>query len=218
MRTQPRQFSSSRTPARSLRSWFACLTLAILIGTGLGLGRTRDEQAATTNLPPNPLSVATSNLLTGKQAAPLRLSDDKPLLLLDDEPGTNSPAESGADNSRCRVCHINFMQEAITVVHARTNIGCATCHGPSDAHIADESWASGGNGTAPDIIYRRSLSRFACLGCHNWVKLVESDKKKTELKNKPDHQAVLDGTNREKRFCTDCHGQHRMVKRKCKWK
>ena len=26
---------------------------------------------------------------------------------------------------------------------------------PSDAHIADESWASGGNGTAPDIMYTR---------------------------------------------------------------
>jgi hypothetical protein len=201
-----------------VKAWIACIAPAVLIGAGVGVGQTGDEKIAATNLPPKLVSVTTSNVPAGKKEAPLLLSDDKPLLLLDDELGTNVPAESGADNSRCRVCHLNFMQEAITVVHARTNIGCATCHGPSDAHIADESWASGGNGTAPDIIYRKSLSRFACLSCHNWVKLVESDKKKTELKDKPDHRAVLDGTNREKRFCTDCHGQHRMVNRKCKWK
>jgi hypothetical protein len=201
-----------------MRAWIACVALVVLLGIGIAVSQTRDEKAAATHLPPKLVSVTTSNPPTGKKEAPLLLSDEKPLLLLDDEPGTNAPAGSGADNSRCQVCHLNFMQEALTVVHARTNIGCATCHGPSDAHIADESWASGGNGTPPDIIYRKSLSRFACLGCHNWVKLVESDKKKTDLKDRPDHLAVLDGTNREKRFCTDCHGQHRMVNRKCKWK
>jgi hypothetical protein len=201
-----------------MRAWIARVPLAVLLGIGVAVSQTRDEKPPATNLPPKLLSVTTSNPPAARKEAPLLLSDDKPLLLLDDEPGTNAPAGSGADNSRCQVCHLNFMQEAITVVHARTNIGCATCHGPSDAHIADESWASGGNGTPPDIIYRKSLSRFACLGCHNWVKLVESDQKKTDLKDKPDHLAVLDGTNREKRFCTDCHGQHRMVNRKCKWK
>jgi hypothetical protein len=187
-----------------------------LLGIGVAVSQTRDEKPAATNSPTQLLSVTTSNPPAAQKETPLLLSDDKPLLL-DDEPATNAPAGSGADNSRCQVCHLNFMQEALTVIHARTNISCATCHGPSDAHIADESWASGGNGTAPDKIYRKSLSRFACLGCHNWVKLVESDKK-TDREDKPNHLAVLDGTNREKRFCTDCHGQHRMVKRKCKWK
>ena len=201
-----------------MRAWITCIALVVSLGAGVDVGQTRDERAASTNQPRTLVSVTTSNLPTGKKEAPLLLSDDKPLLLLDDEPGTNAPAGPGADNSRCQVCHLNFMQEAITMVHARTNIGCATCHGPSDAHIADESWASGGNGTAPDIIYRKSLAGFACLRCHDWVRLVESDKKKTELKEKPDHRAVLECTNREKRFCTDCHGQHRVVNRKCKWK
>jgi hypothetical protein len=201
-----------------MRAWSACVTLAFLFGAGVALCQTKDEKVAATPVPPKPGSETSSGSPADGKEAPLLLTDDKPLLLLEDGPGTNAPAASGADNSRCQVCHLNFMQEPLTVVHARTNIGCATCHGPSDAHIADESWASGGNGTAPDIIYRKSLSRFACLGCHNWVKLVESDKTKTELKDKPDHQAVLDGTNREKRCCTDCHGQHRMVVRKCKWK
>ncbi len=199
-----------------MKAWIPYLALAVL--PGAGVGQTTQERAALPNLPLKLVSTTISNVPAGVKKAPLPLSDDKPLLLLDDESSTNAPTGPGADNSRCQVCHLNFMQEAITVVHARTNIGCATCHGPSDAHIADESWASGGNGTPPDIFYRKSLSRFSCLGCHNWVNLVESDKKRTELKDKPDHQAVLDGTNREKRFCTDCHGQHRMVKRKCKWK
>ncbi len=198
-----------RAGAYSVRVRSVLLAFAAWISAGVSGGETKDDLAASTNLS---FRVAAS---ANKQPA---VAKDAPLLLLDDEPGTNAPAGPGADNSRCQVCHLNFMQEAITVVHSRTNIGCATCHGPSDAHIADESWASGGNGTAPDIIYRKSLSRFACLNCHNWVNLVQSDKKKTERKEKPDHQAVLDGTNREKRFCTDCHGQHRMVNRKCKWK
>ena len=37
------------------------------------------------------------------------------------------------------------------------------CHGVSDAHIADESWASGGNGTAPDIMYPRDKINPSCL-------------------------------------------------------
>jgi len=209
-----------------MRACIAFVAFGVVLGANVVVSQSNEEKAVTSHAPLTPLAVTTSNLPAGKREAPLLLSDDQrllllddePLLLLDDEPGTNAPTGLGADNSRCRVCHLNFMQEAITVVHAQTNIGCATCHGPSDAHIADESWASGGNGTAPDIMYRKSRIRFACLGCHNWVKLVESDQMKTDLKEKPDHRAVLDGTNREKRFCTDCHGQHRMVNRKCKWK
>ena len=201
-----------------MRARVALVTVAALIGAGTGTGQTQADKAASTSLPFKVLSGSTSHPSAAVKEKPLLLDKDQPLLLLDDEPGTNAPAGAGAGNSRCQVCHPNFMQEAITVIHTRTNTGCATCNGPSDAHIADESWASGGNGTAPDVIYPKSLSRFASLGCHNWVKLLESDKRKTELKEKPDHQAVLDGTNREKRFCTDCHGQHRMVNRKCKWK
>ena len=35
------------------------------------------------------------------------------------------------------------MQEELAVTHAREEIGCAQCHGDSDAHIADESCATG---------------------------------------------------------------------------
>jgi hypothetical protein len=139
-----------------------------------------------------------------KDEAPLLL-DDEPLLLLDDEPQADSADGPQADNSRCFVCHINYMQEDIAVIHARANIGCANCHGQSDDHIADESWASGGNGTAPDIMYLPTKINPFCMDCHT------KDKIDTD-----EHKPLF--ANFEKTVCTDCHGSHRLEVRKCKWK
>lgn len=133
----------------------------------------------------------------------LLLLEDEPLLLLDDEPETDGPM---ADNSRCFVCHINYMQEDIAVIHARANIGCAGCHGESDEHIADESWASGGNGTAPDTMYPREKINPFCMSCHTKEKI-----------DAEQHKSLFAGTSTEK-YCTDCHGNHRLPERKCKWK
>ena len=136
--------------------------------------------------------------------APLLL-DDEPLLLLDDEPQADQSDGPEADNSRCFVCHVNYMQEDIAVIHALADIGCAGCHGESDEHIADESWASGGNGTAPDIMYPRAKINPFCMGCHT----------KDEI-NTDQHKPLF--ANVEKMVCTDCHGSHRLEVRKCKWK
>ncbi len=127
-------------------------------------------------------------------------------LLLEDEPAGGASNGSGADNSRCFVCHVNYMQEKLATTHARANISCAACHGPSDAHIADESWASGGNGTAPDRMYARDKVNSACLTCHQKGQI-----------DTPQHTAVLADTE-GKKVCTDCHGNHRLPQRRCKWK
>ena len=135
------------------------------------------------------------------------ITDDEPLLLLDDgEQEFVPPTGAVADNSRCFVCHINYMTEDVAVIHARANIGCANCHGDCDAHIADESWAWGENGTAPDIMYPRPKINPFCMGCH------PKDKIGTEQ-----HKALFANTG-EKKYCTDCHGNHRLANRKCKWK
>jgi hypothetical protein len=98
------------------------------------------------------------------------------------------------------------MQEKLAVTHAQANVGCVRCHGASDVHIADESWASGGNGTAPDIMYPRDKINPSCMHCHARTKI-----------DMPHHQAVL--ADREgKQVCTDCHGSHRLPQRRCKWK
>jgi len=134
------------------------------------------------------------------------ITDDEPLLLLDEEEEFVSPGATVADNTRCHVCHMNYIQEDIAVIHARANIGCADCHGDCDAHIADESWASGGNGTPPGIMYPLPKINPFCMGCH------PADKIDTEQ-----HKTLFAGTG-EKKYCTDCHGNHRLAHRKCKWK
>jgi hypothetical protein len=136
---------------------------------------------------------------------PARAVPEAPLLLLDDTEEDETESGPMADNSRCFVCHINYMQEQIAVNHARQNIGCAHCHGPSDAHIADESWGSGGNGTAPDIMYPRDKINPACMTCHPKEKL-----------DAPQHELVFAKT--DPKVCTDCHGDHRLPQRRCQWR
>jgi len=128
------------------------------------------------------------------------------LLLLDEETPTANPTGETADNSRCQVCHLNLVTEDLAAKHAKANIGCAKCHGESDAHIADESWASGGNGTAPDMMFPKDKINAFCLGCHP----------KDKIDAQTHREFFADATG--KSVCVDCHGKHRMVARKCKWK
>ncbi len=196
-----------------MKYYFSALLLAAVAVAGTGCEQVKSAQKEQTN----PEPTADWQIVTAPEAAtddepllldnePLLLLDDEPPLLLEDEPDEDSSTESMADNSRCFVCHINYMEEDIAVTHARVNIGCANCHGESDEHIADESWASGGNGTPPGIMYPRAKINPFCMGCH------PRDKIDTEQ-----HKPLFAGTIKEK-YCTDCHGNHRLVNRKCKWK
>lgn len=137
---------------------------------------------------------------------PLLLLDDEPLLLDDNNLLGGMPTGILADNSRCHVCHINYAQENIALAHARADIGCADCHGSSDAHIADESWSWGENGTPPDTMYRRDEVNSFCMGCHPRNQI------------SPEEHTPLFEDVAEQMSCTDCHGQHRLARRKCKWK
>ena len=127
----------------------AALILGFSALTGLSCREARTDKGPHTEAPD--VSSQQGTKADGRQDEPLLL-DDEPLLLeeepllLSDESEKGTVA-GGADNSRCHVCHINFSQEELAVAHARAAIGCAGCHGASDAHIADESWASGGNGS-----------------------------------------------------------------------
>ena len=128
----------------------------------------------------------------------------KPLLLLDDDEKTEPASGPMADNSRCFVCHANFQKEVLVVTHAKAQIGCSKCHGACDAHIDDESWTSGGKGTAPDKMYVRSKVIPFCVTCHDMSASAAP--------------ACLFPQMKEKKVCTDCHGKHHLAKRKCKWK
>jgi len=180
------------------------LGLSALAGLGCQEARPHAGPEAKTGDDSGQMAKADDGPGLSSQDEPLRLEDEP--LLLDDESEKES-ANGGADNSRCHVCHVNFAQEEIAVKHAGAAIGCAGCHGASDAHIADESWASGGNGTAPDTMFSKDKIIPFCTGCHT----------ASALKG-PQHEEIIAG-NSEK-VCTDCHGKdHRLpMPRKCKWK
>lgn len=182
---------------------------AVLTIVAAGWRQTAEKQPASANAPSNAAPAVAVNptpALTDKSPA---AKTEPPLLLLEDAPEEIPGDKSGADNSRCQVCHLNFMLEALSLAHARTNVGCAKCHGPCDAHIADESWASGGNGTPPEIMYPRLKINEACLECHKLETVIKS------RNHKPEEVWLL---AYQEKVCTDCHGKHRMVNRKCRWK
>ena len=188
-----------------MKYYFSTLLLAAVAVAGTGCEQVKSTQKEQKN-PERPADRQIASAPeTVTDDEPLLL-DDEPPLLLDDGPDEDSSTGSMADNSRCFVCHINYMDEDIAVTHARVNIGCANCHGESDEHIADESWASGGNGTPPGIMYPLSKINPFCMGCH------PRDKIDTEQ-----HKPLFAGTLKEK-YCTNCHGSHRLANRKCKWK
>ena len=172
-----------------------CLAFISLAGVSCAIGSVESvdvEPAAQDSLP--------------SYAIPL---EDEPPLLLDDAMlpfQDEGPVEGMADNSRCFVCHMNLMQEKLVLTHARAEVGCAMCHGDSDAHIADESWTSGGNGTAPDKMYTPEKVDAFCMKCHEGEKLSEAD------------HALRSAKEAEKKRCTDCHGEHRLANRITKWK
>jgi len=174
---------------------WACVISVILTGGC--------EQTAT---PPQPQVQTTP----ADQPAPPGKEPPKPaapaLLLLEDEPAAGASNGSGADNSRCFVCHASYVTEELATRHANANVGCAACHGASDAHIADESWASGGNGTAPDRMYTKDRVNASCMACHPKDKLDPAQ-----------HMVVLADLSGPK-VCTDCHGSHRLPQRRCRWK
>jgi hypothetical protein len=131
---------------------------------------------------------------------PPLLLDDPPLLLLDD--GNDQELEGPmADNSRCHVCHINYADEELAVLHARADISCEQCHGSCDAHCSDED-----NITPPDIMYPLEKINSFCMSCHP----------KDAIDIEP-HEELLAGTATEKKYCTDCHGTHRLEYRTRRW-
>jgi hypothetical protein len=188
-----------------MRYCLKAFALIAAVAVGMGCEKMKAEQAIATN-EPTTSSTSTAGRESSALTRPTAPKKDKPLLLLDNGPEDQPSTGPAADNSRCHVCHLNFEQEELALIHARANIGCAGCHGASDAHIADESWAWGGNGTAPDIMFPSDKINPSCTECHPREKL-----------NADTHSLFLAGASDQK-YCTDCHGKHRMASRKCKWK
>jgi len=130
-------------------------------------------------------------------------SEPEPLLLLEENgaQALDPPAGPVADNSRCHVCHVNYEGETLTLIHARADVGCQNCHGPSDAHCSDED-----NITPPDTMFAQDNIKAFCMGCHT--------KDKIDIAV---HNSVMAETDPDKALCTACHGEHRLAHRTRRW-
>jgi len=192
-------------------SFLLVLTMAVVAGTGCEQIKTRKNRTVDAEVQASSRTAATDQSMADNEHL-LLLGDEFPLLV------DNSPnAGPGADNSRCFVCHVNYMQEALAARHAQANIGCKDCHGESDAHIADESWASGGTGTPPDVMYARANINPACMACHPKDK-IGTEQHESLFADPTPPERVRRPDTAQKKVCTDCHGNHRLTHRRCKWK
>jgi hypothetical protein len=137
---------------------------------------------------------------------PLVIDRDAPLLL--DEPDEKPKKETGpmADNTACYVCHANYEEEELVLIHAREEIGCIDCHGESFAHRDDED-----NVTPPDTMYWPERIDPACQECHD-----SHDVSAREVLSRW-KERCSEKTDPGKIVCTDCHGYHRLTRRTVRW-
>jgi hypothetical protein len=147
--------------------------------------------------------IAAMPIIVGACKEDLQSRQEPPLLLEDNVGGEDPPPAEGpvADNSRCHVCHINYEDEELAMVHARADIGCEQCHGSSDAHCSDED-----NVTPPDVMYPKEKINSSCMTCHP----------RENIDTLP-HEPLFDGGTPDKKYCTDCHGKHRLDYRTRRW-
>ena len=144
----------------------------------------------------------------GEKAAgppPLRVDRSAPLLL--GEPGgkRESPAGPVADNLACYCCHANYKEEPFAQDHAKADVGCVKCHGPSYAHRDDED-----NITPPDVMFPPDRIAQACKPCH-------AGHDAPAVKVIARWQEQCPKTEPARIVCTDCHGRHRLASRQVRW-
>jgi len=115
-------------------------------------------------------------------------------------------AIAAAVNKSCLRCHQNYRIEPLALVHARSRVGCISCHGKSAAHIRDDKKLR-----PPDVMYVDSAIDPSCSECH-------------EDHNVPPAKVIArwrqrcpEKTDPTKITCTDCHGDHRLGVRKVRW-
>jgi hypothetical protein len=109
-------------------------------------------------------------------------------------------------NDSCYVCHNNYREEELAVVHAKEEMGCVDCHGDSLEHRNDED-----NITPPDIMYPLAKVDSLCKECHEEHDVAAKDVLKRWQERCPEK------TDIDTVACTDCHGHHRLKQRVVRW-
>jgi hypothetical protein len=162
----------------------------LLLGGGSGLLQAEDGEEPKSDGPP-----------------PLVIDRNAPLLLLDEpEDKPKKPTGPMADNTACYVCHGNYDEEELVLIHAKEEVGCIDCHEESFAHRDDED-----NVTPPDKMYWPERIDPACQECHDTHDVSARDVLTRWKERCPEK------TEASKIVCTDCHGHHRLPKRQVRW-
>ena len=181
---------------RRAHAWFAAASATAVLVFAAALGGAAKDQPETKPVAPPPLKV--------DRGAPLLL--EGPAGKESAKESEDEPAGPVADNSACHVCHANFQEESMAVLHAKADVGCVKCHGASVAHRNDEA-----NVTPPDIMYSAAKIDAACRKCHDThdaaaAKVIARWQERCPGKRDPKQVR-----------CTDCHGEHRLKVRTVRW-
>lgn len=151
-----------------------------------------------------PNSYAAEPQDSGDELPPLVIDKSSPLLL--EEPSGKEDKKFLRINQSCFVCHDNYQDEPLMLVHAKEEIGCVDCHGESVAHRNDED-----NITPPDLMYPLDEIDDACQVCHDSHDAPAEKIIARWQARCPEERDV------EKIACTDCHGRHRLKARSVRW-
>ncbi len=89
----------------------------------------------------------------------------------------------------CPLCHVDVEDELVGTLHFEEKVGCITCHGPSEGHLADEN-----NEVKPDEMFARADVDRLCERCHEC------------FRPKPEKPELTEEGQRK--VCIDCHGPH----------
>ena len=111
------------------------------------------------------------------------------------------------NNAACLCCHADFDGEELVEKHLAQRITCRSCHGPSEYHRQDETLM-----TRPDLLWGRAEVVGFCKPCHAAHKnpaAVVAFQAQWVGKARPNGRFI-----REDAVCTDCHGQHTIVKKR----
>jgi len=113
-------------------------------------------------------------------------------------PAGSATGSSAKKEVVCYECHIDFKGEELTTAHERAGVTCIRCHGASQPHMNDEV-----RKTPPDAIFRDPTMKVFCLTCHVADYGAVNSHRAEEAKRK---------TGGKPRACTECHGEHKLVR------
>ncbi len=194
----------SRIPMKRIVAALIAAMLTYGIAQMLPLGRAADKPNGPENrgvATTNGSRVADKDAVVGDKPNPVK--DPKWTVKRYVVPKDKEP--DWADNSYCNVCHANFEEENLVMIHQEVGVGCETCHGISMKHSEDEN-----NVTPPDIMWASFRINRRCMTCHLREDLLQGSKAETHQPffDRLDHPET---SKEDNKYCSSCHASKHQV-------